>query len=61
MVFTGKSRSPKAFRETGKLLEYISHTGGAVGYIPSKAYNDRLKIIYNEKIKIISAEKEADE
>jgi ABC-type phosphate transport system substrate-binding protein len=45
MVFTGKSKSPKSFSDTEKLIDYIAETGGAVGYLPASAYNDKVKII----------------
>lgn len=45
MVFTGKSKSPKAFDSPEKLLDYVAETQGAVGYIPSEAYNEKVKII----------------
>ncbi|GEM_PF-1967289 len=50
MVFTGKSKSPKAFDTPEKLLDYVAETEGSVGYIPSEAYSDA----YNDKVKIIS-------
>ncbi|OQX21899.1 MAG: hypothetical protein BWK80_31910 [Desulfobacteraceae bacterium IS3] len=50
MVFTGKSKSPKAFDTPEKLLEYVAETDGSVGYIPSEAYSEA----YNDKVKIIS-------
>jgi len=45
MVFTGKSKSPKSFKDTESLIGYIAETGGSVGYLPSSAYNDKVKII----------------
>ncbi|MBN1382386.1 MAG: substrate-binding domain-containing protein [Deltaproteobacteria bacterium] len=32
-VFTGKGRMPKQFDSEGKLLEYVSTTDGAIGYV----------------------------
>ncbi len=49
MVFTGKSRSPRAFKTPGKLIDYISGTSGSVGYINPDDYNDKIKIIPVEK------------
>lgn len=45
MVFTGKSKSPKAFRTAEKLINYVSEKTGTIGYIPSGAYNDKVKTI----------------
>lgn len=45
MIFTGKAGSPKSFKEPDKLIEYIAGAEGAVGYIPSEAYNDKVKTI----------------
>ncbi len=45
MVFTGKSKSPKSFRTAEKLVDYVSEKSGTVGYIPSGAYNDKVKTI----------------
>jgi len=45
MVFTGKSKSPKSFNTPEELIGYVSDTGGAIGYIPSEAYQDKVKNI----------------
>lgn len=45
MIFTGRAKSPKSFDSTEKLIEFISGTSGAVGYIPSEAQNDKVKTI----------------
>lgn len=47
MVFTGKSKSPKSFNNMDKLIRYIANTSGAIGYIPSQAYQE-------ERVKTIS-------
>ncbi len=49
MVFTGKSRSPISFKTAAELLEYVAKTSGAIGYIPSEAYNNKVKIISLKK------------
>lgn len=36
-VFTGKGRMPKQFDSEGKLLEYVSATDGAIGYVSAEA------------------------
>lgn len=36
-VFTGKGRLPKQFDSESKLIEYVSATDGAVGYVSSGA------------------------
>ncbi|OQX09777.1 MAG: hypothetical protein BWK80_46495 [Desulfobacteraceae bacterium IS3] len=45
MVFTGKSKSPKSFKDAESLMDYVAETGGAVAYLPASAYNDKVKII----------------
>lgn len=45
MVFTGKSKSPKSFNTPEELIAYVSDTGGAIGYIPSEAYQEKVKKI----------------
>lgn len=48
-VFTGQARSPKSFKNQEKLLDYITKTKGAIGYIPSDVppggSNSKIKII----------------
>lgn len=36
MVFTGRGTPPKQFKTTQELLDYVSKTDGAVGYIDSE-------------------------
>ena len=45
MIFTGRAKSPKAFNKAEELSDYIANTGGAIGYVPSKALNDKVKTI----------------
>lgn len=45
LVFTGKSRSPRSFESEEDMIEYIANSSGAIGYIPSEAYTDKVKII----------------
>jgi ABC-type phosphate transport system substrate-binding protein len=35
MVFTGKGRIPKSFSTSAEMIEYVSGTNGAIGYIGS--------------------------
>jgi ABC-type phosphate transport system substrate-binding protein len=35
MVFTGKGRIPKSFATSAEMIEYVSGTNGAIGYIGS--------------------------
>ena len=45
MVFTGRSRSSKSFKDPQKMMDYIAQTDGAVGYLPLSAFNDKVKKI----------------
>ncbi|MCP4105731.1 MAG: hypothetical protein GY749_09360 [Desulfobacteraceae bacterium] len=49
MVFTGKSKSPRALENPGELIDYISDTSGSVSYIHSGDYNNKVKNISVEK------------
>jgi len=44
-VFTGKGRMPRQFDTEGKLLEYVSATDGAVGYVSAGAAKANVKTI----------------
>jgi ABC-type phosphate transport system substrate-binding protein len=35
MVFTGKGKIPKSFTTSAEMIEYVSGTSGAIGYIGS--------------------------
>ncbi|MBN2372491.1 substrate-binding domain-containing protein [bacterium] len=49
MVFTGKSRSPRSFETDEEILDHVANTSGAIGYIPSGIYSDKVKIISIER------------
>jgi ABC-type phosphate transport system substrate-binding protein len=44
-VFTGKGRMPKQFDSESKLIEYVSATDGAIGYVSGKAAKGSAKVI----------------
>jgi ABC-type phosphate transport system substrate-binding protein len=44
-AFTGKGKVPKSFSTPEELIEYIDQTHGAIGYIPSSAYQNQIKSI----------------
>ncbi|MBN1381388.1 MAG: substrate-binding domain-containing protein [Deltaproteobacteria bacterium] len=44
-VFTGKGRMPKQFASESELIEYVSGTDGAIGYVSAGAAKDSVKII----------------
>lgn len=44
-LFIGAGKPPKVFQREKDLLEYVSETKGAVGYINSQSYNDSVKIL----------------
>jgi ABC-type phosphate transport system substrate-binding protein len=45
MVFTGKGSMPKAVTTSEEVLKYVGETPGAIGYVPSPAANDTVKVI----------------
>lgn len=44
-AFTGKGKVPKSFSTPEELIDYIEETHGAIGYIPSSAYQNQIKSI----------------
>ena len=44
-VFTGKGKPPKSFGTEESLLDYVSDTEGAIGYLPSEAPGNTVKTI----------------
>jgi len=49
-IFTGKGKAPKSFTSEKDLINYISSTKGAVGYISNKTASDS-KLIRDSKTK----------
>jgi ABC-type phosphate transport system substrate-binding protein len=45
MVFTGKGKIPKSFATSAEMIEYVSGTNGAVGYIESSATSSNVNTI----------------
>jgi ABC-type phosphate transport system substrate-binding protein len=45
MVFTGKGKIPKSFSTSAKMIEYVSSTSGAIGYIGSSTKPANVKTI----------------
>ncbi len=45
MVFTGKGKTPKSFKTSSELIDFISRTAGAVGYVPAGANIDSVSTI----------------
>ncbi len=45
MVFTGKGRQPIEMESLEKMIEFVSNTKGAIGYIPSDASSEKVIII----------------
>ncbi|QTA83543.1 Phosphate-binding protein domain-containing protein [Desulfonema limicola] len=45
MVFTGRGTPPQQFGTTQELLEYVSKTDGAVGYIDSETTAVNVKVV----------------
>lgn len=44
-AFTGKGRIPESFGTPEELIDYVMKTPGAIGYIPSGAYQNQTKSI----------------
>ncbi|MBU1170747.1 MAG: substrate-binding domain-containing protein [Proteobacteria bacterium] len=44
-VFTGGGKPPVTFEREKDLVEYVSKTKGAVGYVTSQSYTDSVKIL----------------
>ncbi|MFH2066124.1 MAG: substrate-binding domain-containing protein [Pseudomonadota bacterium] len=45
MVFTGKGQKPKAFKTDEELIQFVSETSGAIGYVGSDAALTNVKTI----------------
>jgi len=45
MIFTGKGCTPKCFKTEDELVQYVSQTDGAIGYIGRKTSAQNLKIL----------------
>ena len=48
MVFTGNGTPPKQFKTEQELLEYVTETEGAIGYIDAETLVDNNKLIMLE-------------
>lgn len=44
-VFTGGGKPPVTFAREKDLVDYVSNTKGAVGYVSSQSYTDSVKIL----------------
>jgi ABC-type phosphate transport system substrate-binding protein len=44
-VFTGGGRAPRSFSRVRDLAQYVAGTKGAIGYVDSASYSDKLKIL----------------
>lgn len=44
-VFTGGGKPPVSFEREKDLVEYVSKTKGAIGYVASQSYSDSVKIL----------------
>lgn len=45
MVFTGKGQKPKAFETDQELVQFVSETSGAIGYVGANAALNNVKTI----------------
>jgi ABC-type phosphate transport system substrate-binding protein len=45
MGFTGKGRKPKAFKNDAEIIQFVSETSGAIGYVGTDAGLKNVKII----------------
>jgi ABC-type phosphate transport system substrate-binding protein len=44
-VFTGKGRSPKKFHSDREIIEFVTGTKGAIGYVAAGSNTDTVKLI----------------
>ncbi len=44
-AFTGRGRVPDTFATPQEIIEFVTNTPGAIGYIPASAYQSRVKSI----------------
>ena len=44
-AFTGKGKIPQSFTAPEELIDYVMKTPGAIGYVPSSAYQNQTKSI----------------
>jgi ABC-type phosphate transport system substrate-binding protein len=45
MVFTGKGQKPKAFKTDEELIQFVSETSGAIGYVSADVTIKNVKTI----------------
>lgn len=46
LIFTGKGKPPKEFKEKNKLQEELTNNPGAMAYILAEQLSDQMKVIY---------------
>ncbi len=46
LIFTGKGKPPKEYRDRKKLVEELSNNPGAMAYIVAEQLSDQMKVIY---------------
>jgi ABC-type phosphate transport system substrate-binding protein len=44
-VFTGRGKEPKSFKTAGELINYVSNTEGAIGYVTADEFNINIKVL----------------
>lgn len=52
LVFTGRGKELKSFKNQDEIIEFIKNTKGAIGYLPAKINYDEL--LKSNQIKILS-------
>lgn len=45
MIFTGQAKPPRSFDTPEEVIEFVSHTPGAIGYIPVNLADGNVKIV----------------
>ncbi|MFO7559209.1 MAG: substrate-binding domain-containing protein [Desulfobacterales bacterium] len=45
MIFTGKGCEPKCFKTEAELIQYVSQTDGAIGYIGQRTGTENVKVL----------------
>jgi len=46
LIFTGKGKPPKEYRESRGLLSELTSNPGAIAYIPAEQLSDRMKVVH---------------
>lgn len=45
LVFTGKASNPKEAANDAQMIEWVSASSGAIGFVDEKSVNDKVKVV----------------